>query len=250
VAKRYTIGDRVEVATISFGLEQAGVDEKRSQNLPALVKILKDNPYWVVEIGCHTDATGSTQHNLNLSQQRANAVKNYLIQKGIDPARLLAKGYGESRVLNRCKDGVRCSAAEHAVNRRTEFTIIGLRGFKVGDLLDVDEIYYESGQDKLDLNNANGLRELVLILKNTSIRVEIGSHTDSQGSDSFNKEISEKRAKAVYEYLIQKGIPRSRISYVGYGESQILNKCKEGVSCTEEEHAVNRRTVFKVVALK
>ena len=247
---RYKIGDMVELASISYALEKAEVDEKRSEGLEDLVKILKANPYWVLEIASHTDATGSNQHNLNLSQRRAEAVKNYLVKKGVNSGHLIAKGYGETRILNRCKDGVKCSPAEHAVNRRTEFRIIGMKGFKVGDLLDIEEISYEFGKTSLDMKRNAGLQELLTIMKNSSIRIEIGSHTDSQGSDEANLKISEQRAKAIYDYLVSNGISRNRLLAKGYGESQLINHCKDGVNCSEEEHRQNRRTVFKVLGLR
>ncbi len=90
-----------------------------------LLSLLKSKPNISVEIASHTDSRGSAAYNQALSQRRADAVKNYLISKGISPSRIVSKGYGESRLLNNCKDGVPCSEAQHRVNRRTEFRIIG-----------------------------------------------------------------------------------------------------------------------------
>lgn len=78
-----------------------------------------------IEIMSHTDSRGNDDYNMSLSQQRANAVVNYLASKGINRSRLTAKGYGESRLVNRCANGVQCSEEEHAKNRRTEFRILG-----------------------------------------------------------------------------------------------------------------------------
>ncbi len=79
------------------------------------------------------------------------------------------------------------------------------------------------------------------------VSVEIASHTDSRGTTSSNRDLSEKRAQAVTNYLISKGINASRITSNGYGESKLLNRCSDGVSCTEREHRVNRRTQFRVI---
>ena len=73
----------------------------------------------------HTDSRGNDDYNMSLSQQRANSVVNYLVGKGISRSRLVAKGYGETRLVNRCANGVECSEADHKKNRRTEFRIIG-----------------------------------------------------------------------------------------------------------------------------
>lgn len=78
-----------------------------------------------VEIMSHTDSRGNDDYNMSLSQQRANAVVNYLASKGIQRSRMVAKGYGETRLVNRCSNGVQCSEAEHQKNRRTEFRILG-----------------------------------------------------------------------------------------------------------------------------
>ncbi|GJM31953.1 MAG: hypothetical protein DHS20C18_09540 [Saprospiraceae bacterium] len=77
-----------------------------------------------MEISAHTDARGNNASNLSLSEQRAQSVVSYLVSKGINKSRLVSKGYGESRLKNRCADGVNCTEAEHAANRRTEFRIL------------------------------------------------------------------------------------------------------------------------------
>lgn len=77
-----------------------------------------------IEIMSHTDSRGDDSYNMALSQQRANSVVNYLVAKGISRSRLIAKGYGETRLVNRCSNGVKCSESEHQKNRRTEFRIL------------------------------------------------------------------------------------------------------------------------------
>lgn len=89
-----------------------------------LLKLLVGKPGVSVEIASHTDSRASSSYNMNLSQRRADSVVNYLVSKGIKRSRLVAKGYGETMLLNKCADGVECSEAEHAVNRRTEFRVI------------------------------------------------------------------------------------------------------------------------------
>ena len=87
---------------------------------------MKKYPSVKVEIGSHTDARGSDTYNLRLSQNRANATAKFIIEKGeISPNRILAKGYGESKLLNEsCSNGKQCSDAEHRQNRRSEFIVI------------------------------------------------------------------------------------------------------------------------------
>ena len=72
--------------------------------------------------------------------------------------------------------------------------------------------------------------------------IEAGSHTDSRGPGKYNQKLSEKRAKATVDYIVSKGIDASRLTYTGYGETQLVNACADGKKCSEEEHQKNRRT--------
>jgi len=74
--------------------------------------------------------------------------------------------------------------------------------------------------------------------------IHIESHTDSRGPDSYNEALSEKRAQSTLEWLVSKGIDRKRLSAKGYGENKLVNQCTNGVECTEEQHQLNRRSMF------
>ncbi len=119
------------------------------------------------------------------------------------------------------------------------------------ELLDFNilPIYYGLNSDRLDAKARAVVDEklLNLMLKKPEIRIEINSHTDSRASDDFNLELSERRAKAVVDYLVSRGVKRSRMVYHGYGETQLVNRCGNGVNCSEELHANNRRTEFRVL---
>ena len=90
------------------------------------------------------------------------------------------------------------------------------------------------------------LDSLIMILNTHPIVVELGSHTDSRGSATYNAKLSQHRADSAIEYLLQHGIDSKRITAKGYGESNLLNKCADGVQCSEEEHQANRRIEVKV----
>ncbi len=247
--EHYAINDKIDIANIYYDLNRASFDEKNSPGLKEILEVLIDQPYITIEIGAHTDSNGEDAYNRELSQKRADAVRNYLIKKGIPANRLTAKGYGESKLVNNCKDGVKCSDEEHAKNRRTEFVVTGQKGFKVGDIIQVASINYAKSSTTLD-KDSEGLKEIIALLKGNNISVEIRSHTDSNGSATHNLEVSQKRAKAVFDYLVKSGIPASRLKYKGYGETMLINKCKDGVKCSDAEHEQNRRTDFKVIGLK
>jgi outer membrane protein OmpA-like peptidoglycan-associated protein len=81
--------------------------------------------------------------------------------------------------------------------------------------------------------------------KNKDYTVEIISHTDSRGDDADNLELSKKRSSAVKAYLTSKGIAATRMKPIGKGETELKNKCKNGVNCSDDEHAENVRTELK-----
>jgi outer membrane protein OmpA-like peptidoglycan-associated protein len=91
------------------------------------------------------------------------------------------------------------------------------------------------------------LDSVVSILKKYPINVELGSHTDCRGPADYNQKLSQKRAEAAVAYIVSQGIAAQRITAKGYGESKLLNKCSDGVPCSDEEHQLNRRTEIKVV---
>jgi len=112
----------------------------------------------------------------------------------------------------------------------------------------IENIYYD--YDKWDIrpDAAVELDKIAQVfIDNPNLSFELGSHTDSRASDTYNLLLSDMRAKSAVDYLIQRGVPSDRISARGYGERKLVNRCKDGVECSEEEHQANRRTEFKVV---
>lgn len=117
------------------------------------------------------------------------------------------------------------------------------------EMVDVKPIYFD--YDKYDITPlaVEELTKVVFIMqKFPNIRIKIESHTDSRGKDSYNLKLSDNRAKSTRDYIVSQGIDASRIeSAIGYGESRLINKCKNGVKCTEEEHLLNRRSDFIII---
>ncbi len=106
---------------IYFDFNKATIRPESYPVLDSIAQLLKENPSIIVEVAGHTDERGSYEYNMKLSQARAEAVVNYLIRKGIDPRRLIPRGYGESQpIIPNAK-----TEAEHQMNRRVEFRIIG-----------------------------------------------------------------------------------------------------------------------------
>ena len=109
---------------IYFDYDQALIREDAKPTLNKLAKLLNENPQIKIEMGSHTDSRGSDSYNQTLSQERAESTVSYLVSLGIDSRRLVAKGYGETRLKNECEDGVTCTEEEHQLNRRTTFKVL------------------------------------------------------------------------------------------------------------------------------
>ncbi len=120
----------------------------------------------------------------------------------------------------------------------------------VGQKFVMENIFYDF--DKWDIlpESEIELNKLVKIMNdNPGWKVELGSHTDARGSDSYNEMLSQKRSDSAVGYIIKNGISKDRIIAKGYGETQFVNHCKNGVECTDEEHRQNRRTEFKILEM-
>jgi outer membrane protein OmpA-like peptidoglycan-associated protein len=113
--------DMLVIEHVLYGVNEFKIPESANLNMDKIANYLIENSTYFLQINSHTDARGNDKSNLDLSQKRANEVKNYLVNKGIKVSRIKVKGFGESKIMNRCIDGIECSSEEHAVNRRTEF---------------------------------------------------------------------------------------------------------------------------------
>lgn len=109
---------------IYYDLDKADIRPEAARVLDSLVLILNNNPTITIELASHTDSRADESYNLKLSQKRAQSCVDYLLKKGITKARLTAVGYGESKLINDCADGVDCNEEQHQENRRTTFRVL------------------------------------------------------------------------------------------------------------------------------
>jgi outer membrane protein OmpA-like peptidoglycan-associated protein len=114
----------IKLNNILFDVAKYDIKDAAKPELNKLIQFMKDNPTVKVELSSHTDSRATTEYNQTLSQQRADASVDYIVSKGIARDRLTGKGYGESKLLNGCADGVTCTEAQHAINRRTEMKVL------------------------------------------------------------------------------------------------------------------------------
>lgn len=115
-------------------------------------------------------------------------------------------------------------------------------------VIKANPIYFGFDKHNITREAASELDRIVQIMKeNPALIIEAASHTDSRGPRSYNQKLSERRAKSTVNYIVSNGISRDRISAKGYGESQLINNCTDGVRCGIEKHKLNRRTEFVIV---
>jgi outer membrane protein OmpA-like peptidoglycan-associated protein/tetratricopeptide (TPR) repeat protein len=126
--KPLKIGDDLakilDLKTILFDLNKSNIRPDAAIELAKILDVMEQNPNIKVDIRSHTDSRQSKVYNEKLSDRRAKSTMAWLIKNGIDKNRLTAKGYGESQLLNKCSDGVKCAESEHQANRRSEFIIV------------------------------------------------------------------------------------------------------------------------------
>jgi len=122
-------------------------------------------------------------------------------------------------------------------------------GQDLGVLLNLNPIYFDLSKSYIRPDASVELQKVITAMReNPTLVIDVRSHTDSRSSSKFNMKLSDARAKSTVEYIIAAGIERSRISGRGYGESQLLNECADGVKCSEADHQLNRRSEFIIVA--
>lgn len=148
---------------------------------------------------------------------------------------LVASTFGypdKSKVLEECKRN-----AEGVVSDTIWMDIL------VNQKIALKNIYYDFDKSDILPDAAKELDLLVALMKeNPGMRVELGSHTDDRGTDSYNQRLSQARAKSAVEYIVSKGIVPARITGTGYGKTQLIHKGTGGKKCTPEENRENRRT--------
>lgn len=160
------------------------------------------------------------------------------IAKADEEARLLAER------LQKEKEAAELAAAEKAKKDAEDARRAALQN-KINNL---GNVYFKLNSSYLTAKDKELLDQLVAIMESEpSIAIKVTAHTDSRGTNQYNQWLSERRAERTVEYVVSKGIPADRISYEAFGETQLVNECGDGVSCTEEKHSKNRRSEFLIV---
>jgi outer membrane protein OmpA-like peptidoglycan-associated protein/tetratricopeptide (TPR) repeat protein len=122
------------------------------------------------------------------------------------------------------------------------------KGVDIANVIKFNQIYFDLDKSDIRKDAKVELEKIVEVLKTyPKIIIEIGSHTDARQHRKYNKILSQKRAEATLNYLVKRGISKSRLTAKGYGELQLVNKCSDGIICSEIEHQQNRRITFIIL---
>jgi outer membrane protein OmpA-like peptidoglycan-associated protein len=174
---------------------------------------------------------------LYLTDENGNIIKEFKRYQGAFNFTVLAS---EQKSLGTIYDEDPWLKAMNAVNNNLVDSVINL-----------ENIYYDFAKFNILPQAQVTLDKVVVVMKqNPKIKIELSANTDARGAANYNLQLSVKRARSAVEYIVSKGIERKRIVYKGYGESNLVNNCSDGVTCSEEEHAKNRRTEFKISRIK
>lgn len=124
-------------------------------------------------------------------------------------------------------------------------------GKEITELYQINPIFYDLDKSDIRTDATEELEKIVQFLKdNEYVSIELGSHTDSRASAAYNIKLSQRRAESAVKYITGRGVSAERIKAKGYGETQLINECADGVDCSEELHQQNRRTEFKITQIK
>lgn len=193
-------------------------------------------------------------HTFHFRMEQGNAYVILIRKEGYFNKRINANISIDGCIL--CIEGVgvtRPGVADNLSDNNTTGTLganISLKKITVDESVKIDNIYYDLGKFNIRQDAAYELDKLVSILTdNPHISIELSSHTDSRGNNTSNLSLSQRRAEAAAQYMISQGIPKDKITAKGYGETKLVNNCKDGINCTENDHQENRRTEFKVTSV-
>lgn len=124
-------------------------------------------------------------------------------------------------------------------------------GTDLAKTLNIPIIYFDLDKSFIRKDAAFELEKIIVVMTEfPKLKIDIRSHTDSRQTVRYNEALSDRRAKSTRDWLIKRGIDSSRLTAKGYGESQLVNNCGDGVNCSEEEHQANRRSEFVVVSMQ
>ncbi|HKL02331.1 MAG TPA: OmpA family protein, partial [Cryomorphaceae bacterium] len=223
-----------------------GAVETDDSNRPPLVIYLEDSKGELIGIS-KTDSSGLFSFNSVLPDDRytirtevrdPNATIRIFNAKG-EELQIISPDHQSAYIY------VRLTSEDDVITITNEENI----NVKISqrEVFNLPTIYYGVDEYALSKSGKEKMRNLLDLLKNNpGVSIELSGHTDARGDAAYNLRLSQKRIDAVMDFLEASGINRTRFRGSGYGEKQLLNHCTDGTTCTEKEHAVNRRTEIRI----
>ncbi len=186
----------IVIQNIYYAYNSSAITESSKKELDKVVNLLRTNPSLIVELGSHTDARGSDDYNLKLSQQRAQSAVDYIAASGVDAIKLKAKGYGETKLVNKCGNGIACSEEQHLQNRRTELRIIGFTKdpFDGKSLL---EIMHEEEMAQFIKSGESDKEYVAEPVGDVETIPDSGVRPDSENSGKLDPSVSTEKQKTI-----------------------------------------------------
>lgn len=198
------------------------------------IKLVEDNPKNTFEVNFERN----NRYTIMI-RKKGYFAKRIDVNVGVNGCVLCFEGLGNNYAPE-------IEAATTGSDRGTLIADIPMRKIVKDEAIKLDNIYYDYNKWNIRQDAKPALNNLVSVLQNNPVTIELGSHTDSRGDDAYNMTLSDKRAQSAVDYIISRGIKSARITAAGYGETIPINKCIDGVACTDAEYQANRRTEFKV----
>ena len=165
----------------------------------------------------------------------------YVVKEGEDTGWFASNRRGTDNLYNFLREDYTPPVVE--IDERETNTETGRQQLK-----DVGNIYFDFDKATIKKESEVTLDKVVAIMKKyPTLNIEVGSHADARGTDSYNMALSERRAASTLEYLVNHGVERDRLTSKGYGESMPLNDCTQPTGCTNEQYAKNRRSEFTIM---
>ncbi|RZS95145.1 OmpA family protein [Cecembia calidifontis] len=256
----------VYVDIVYYDLDRSEIRKDAEPALDRIGELMGRYGFMDLVVSSHTDSRASEEYNRKLSERRANSVRDYLSRYGIDGGRVRLEWHGEQKLVNDCGDGVACPETEHQLNRRSELVLeafpdtdrqydlpegvdpCDLPGYleRIGEEAGLPTVYFDFDRSGIRPVHRKELERVgVMMNRKTDLRLYIEGHTDNRGSDAYNMGLSERRAQAVMDYLVKRGVESSRMEHRWFGESRPKVDCASG-DCTEAQHQQNRRTELRL----
>lgn len=223
----------LETKPLLIDCEQAisGVVRDKISNQPligASVKVIDENNEEIMS--AITDAEG--KYNLLIDCTQGNFVR--AMTEGYVPSEeYLGKSDGEPKVIDFYLERSSITAGF---------------GDDLAKLLQLSTIYFNFNKYDIRKDSEIEVEKVIAAMeKYPSLRIKVNSHTDSRGKDSYNLWLSQKRAESTVNYMVKKGIAKERLDGEGFGETKLINKCANGVKCSDKDHELNRRSEFIIL---